>query len=128
MKLINWWIVISIAFIFFGCGSGNGKLYVRENLDIFYTQEIQFEYIESLGDFFENNGLIHPTQKHSIKLTSNSDSFVLKMILNDSLKTIPSNMLNELALLEEAIALKVFKNLNFAIEITDAYFNPIINK
>ncbi len=120
--------MLLLTIILIGCGNGNGKLYSVRNLEIFYTDDIQFKYVVELGNFFEQNNLIHLNKKHSVKLTSNSNSFVLKMILNDSLKSLPNNKLKELSYLEDAIAQNVFKNRNFAIEITDAYFNPIIKQ
>ncbi|MFK8037863.1 MAG: hypothetical protein AB8B74_06205 [Crocinitomicaceae bacterium] len=126
MKPIKWFVLALFAAIVISCGSGNGKLHKVGNLEIYYSKEIQIEYVKSLGIFFKENKLIHPSQVHSVKLTSNSDSFVLKMILNDSLKSVPDSKLKEIAFLEEAIGTNVFKNRNFVIEITDSYFNPII--
>lgn len=128
MRPKKWWFFTLLITIAISCGSSNGRPYKVHNLEIYYTKEIQIDYVIALGDFFKENELIHPTKTHSVKLTSNSESFLLKMILNDSLKTVPNHKLKEIAFLEDAIGTNVFKNRNFAIEITDSYFNPITAK
>ena len=126
MRLLKSLCLLLLLLTFSSCGSRNGKVHKVKNLEIYYSDNIDVMYVKSLGDFFEENGLIHDTKQHSIKLTSNTDSFILKMILNDSLKSLSDSQLKELSHLKESIAKNVFKNLNFAIEITDAYFNTII--
>lgn len=123
--MFKWLSLLLIIFIA-SCGGPNGKRYDVGNLEIYYTSKVGFEYVESLGAFFQENNLIHPIQKHSVRLTSSPNEFILNMILNDSLDAVPLDMLKEIEFLEEAIATKVFKNRNFAIVVTDAYFNPII--
>lgn len=122
----NWLKILLLTALVQSCGGSNGKLYEIDNLEIFYSKNIEFQYVEKLGAFFSDHNLIHPTQKHSIKLTSSSKEFILKMILNDTMADVPIEMLKEIEYLEEAIAIKVFENRNFAIVITDAYFNPIL--
>lgn len=122
-------LAILLFSIFIGaCASPNGKMKKFGNLEIYYTKEIDLAYVNALGSFFERNELIAQDKTHSIKLTSNSEEFVLKMILNPEFDSIPSNMLKDIVFLERAIDTTVFKNLNFALEITDAYFNPLITK
>jgi len=124
--MANWLKALILSFVVASCGSPRGKLYQIDNLEIYYDENKGTkDFIRPLASFFQSNNLIHPTQKHSIKLTSNANEFVLKMILNDSLETVPLDMLKEIEYLEAAIGETVFKNANFAIVITDAYFKPI---
>ncbi|MDX1351155.1 MAG: hypothetical protein R3279_12940 [Putridiphycobacter sp.] len=124
--MIKWFSKVLLVVLLASCGSANGKRYQVDNLEIYYSDKVPFEYVIGLGEFFQKNHLIHATKKHSIKLGSTSNEFVLFMILNDSLEQVPEDLLKEIEYLEDAIATKVFKNLNFAIVITDAYFNPIL--
>ncbi len=124
MKLKSIVLFLSLSLLL-SCGTPQGKVKNFGNLEVYYTKEIQMEYVDGIGHFFEKNGLIHPEQTHSVKLTSNSESFILKMILNPDLDSIPEDKLKEIIYLERAIDTTVFKNRNFAIEITDNYFNPL---
>ena len=124
--MYNWFKTLVLIALLYSCGGSNGTMYQVDNLEIYYSKNIEIQYVKKLGAFFKDNHLIHPTQKHSVKLTSSSTEFLLKMILNDTLDKVPVDILKEIEYLEDAIAAKVFENRNFAIEITDAYFNPII--
>ena len=107
------------------CGSPRGKMKAFGNLEVFYTKDVPFEYVAALGQYFEANSIVHPTEKHSVQLTSDTASFILKMILNPNLDSIPKNRLHELIYLERGLDTTVFKDVNFTIVITDPYFNPI---
>jgi hypothetical protein len=124
--MVKWFFRALIFVLLASCGSANGKRYQVDNLEIYYSDKVPFEYVIGLGEFFKKNHLIHTTKKHSVKLSSTPNEFVLYMILNDNLEQVPADLLKEIEYLEDAIATKVFKNLNFAIVITDAYFNPIL--
>ncbi len=95
-----------------------------DNLEIFYTDEIAFHYVEELGDYFEKNNLIQ-SEKHSVQLTSTTSAFVLKMILNEDYDRLPLNQRRNFELLEQDIQQQVFKGANFKLEICDINFNPI---
>lgn len=125
-QILNWLTVLALSIALLACGNPNGKIHQVNNLEIYYSNDVGLDYAKKLGNFFESNNLIHPTQIHSVKLTSSPKSFVLKMILNDSLSEVPLDMLKEIEFLEATIAKEVFENRNFVIEITDAYFNPLI--
>ncbi len=124
MKLKNLACIFCII-ILSACGSPMGDVKDFGNLEIFYSKDIQENYVDELGQFFQTHNLIHPNKKHSVKLTSNQNSFVLKMIVDPNLKEIPADKKKEIIFLERALDTTVFKNINFVIEITDAYFNPV---
>ncbi|MFK8046378.1 MAG: hypothetical protein AB8B72_12855 [Crocinitomicaceae bacterium] len=122
----NWLKALILTLLISSCGSPRGKLYQIDNLEIYYDENKgTADFVKPLGAFFKDNGLVHPNQKHSVKLTSTPNEFVLKMILNDSLEKVPVDLLKEIEYLEAAIGETVFKNANFAIVITDAYFKPL---
>lgn len=106
------------------CGTSFGKKKEFGNLEIFYSDSVPVEYVESVGEYFNDNDLILD-QKHSLKLTSNHDSFILKMILNTDYTELPPEMENDLMLLEADLKEKVFKEVNFEIEICDVNFYPL---
>lgn len=106
------------------CGTSFGKKKEFGNLEIFYSDSVPVEYVESVGEYFNDNDLILD-QKHSIKLTSNHDSFILKMILNTDYTILPPEMENDFILLEADLKEKVFKDVNFEIEICDVNFYPL---
>tara|TARA_B100000809_G_scaffold255265_1_gene293556 strand:- start:901 stop:1284 length:384 start_codon:yes stop_codon:yes gene_type:complete len=106
------------------CGTSFGKKKEFGNLEIFYSESVSVEYVEQVGNYFNDNNLILD-QKHSIKLTSNHNSFILKMILNTDYKELPPEMENDLTLLELDLKDKVFKDVNFEIEICDVNFYPL---
>ena len=106
------------------CGTSFGKKKEFGNLEIFYSESVSVEYVEQVGEYFNDNDLILD-QKHSIKLTSNHDSFILKMILNTDYKQLPPKMENDFMLLEADLKDKVFKDVNFEIEICDVNFYPL---
>lgn len=126
MKIGNFFILF-FSILLISCGSPKGKKIDIDNLEVYYTEDSYKAYAEKIGVFFKENGLIHPTKKHSIKLTSTPKSYVLNMILTDSLNAVSDKNMLEIEKLELALDTTVFKNLNFVIEITDAYFNPLIN-
>lgn len=104
------------------CGSkGFGEKAIRGNFELYFTSEINERYVSGILDYYEDNGLILE-QKHSAQITSNEESFVLKVIpgkpLND---TVALN----LKILEAEIKADVFENRNFKILLCDAFFNPL---
>ena len=125
-------ILILLTLVVTSCGSPQGKVKRFGNLEIFYPEKVPVEYVDKLGAFFKANELINPDKTHSVKLTSEDKKFVLKMILNPDLDSVPENKLKEIAYLERAIDTTVFSNqyidIAFEIEITDAYFNSLINQ
>ncbi|MFD1553211.1 hypothetical protein [Putridiphycobacter roseus] len=121
-------ILVCFSFLLYACGTPNGKMKQFGNLEIYYTKEIDVSYVDALGSYFQTHQLIAADKTQSVKLTSNSEEFVLKMILNPEYDSIPAKMWKDIVFLERAIDTTVFKNLNFALEITDAYFNPLITK
>jgi hypothetical protein len=106
------------------CGTSFGKKKEFGNLEIFYSESVSVEYVEQVGEYFNDNDLILD-QKHSIKLTSNHNSFILKMILNTDYKVLPLEMENDFILLEADLKDNVFKDVNFEIEICDVNFYPL---
>jgi hypothetical protein len=119
-----------ISFIFFftltlsACSKNFGLKKEFGNLEVFYTKDIPIEYVDGVGQYFKDNDLILDHQ-HSIKLTSNQNSFILKMILNQKYDSLPAPLKHDLKLLEDDIHQKVFADLNFKIEICDANFYPL---
>ena len=126
MKIGNFFILF-FSILLISCGSPKGKKIDIGNLEVYYTEDSYRPYAEKIGVFFKENGLIHPSKKHSVKLTSTPKNYVLNMILSDSLNVVTDKNMLEIEKLALALDTTVFKNLNFVIEITDAYFNPLIN-
>lgn len=124
MKLkIQFTIFITILIIT-SCGTSFGKKKEFGNLEVFYSETVPEVYVQNLGTYFLNNNLVL-NKKHSIKLTSNHDAFILKLILNDNYKSLPKEMQSDLKLLELDIKESVFKDLNFNIEVCDVNFYPL---
>jgi hypothetical protein len=99
------------------------------NLEVFYSDNVAEKYVTATGKYFEENDLILD-KKHSIKLTSNHSTYVLKMILAPELDSLPQSMQNNFTLLEEDIKREVFPDIgstkvNFEIEVCDVNFYPI---
>ena len=116
--------LIFILTALISCGTSFGKKKEFGNLEIFYSESIPIEYVKSTGQYFIDNDLILD-QEHSIKLTSNHNSFILKMILNTDYVELPPEMENDFMLLEADLKDKVFKDVNFEIEICDVNFYPL---
>ena len=114
---------IALITLLYSCGKSFGNKKEFGNLEVFYTKT-PIEYVDGIGKYFKDNDLILD-HKHSIKLTSNQNSFVLKMIINPKYKTLPDSMQHDFELLENDIHQKVFADLNFKIEICDANFYPL---
>ncbi len=107
------------------CEASFGEKYTVGNLEIYYTPPgVSEKYVEKLGSYFKANNLIQPTP-HSVQLTSDPYSFVLKMVLDDRYNELPASQNHNLKLLEEDIKRVVFDGLNFRIEICNANFIPL---
>jgi hypothetical protein len=111
------------------CGTSFGKKKEFGNLEIFYssdknTEKSNLEFVNKIGQYFIDNDLVLD-QKHSLKLTSDHNKFILKMILDEKLTELPAEMEQDLELLESDIHEKVFTDLNFEIEICDVNFYPL---
>lgn len=106
------------------CGTSFGKKLEFGNLEIFYSESVPVSYVEDLGIYFEENNLIldHP---HSIKLTSDHDSFILKFILNTDYKALPTEMEDDYLRLESDLKEAVFSDVNFKLELCDVNFYPL---
>lgn len=106
------------------CKTDFGERYTIGNLEIYFTEDISKKYVESVGEYFKENNLILD-QKHAIQLTSDHESFILRMIIDPKLTSLPAEQKLTLKYLESDIKTKVFEGLNFRIEICDGNFNPI---
>lgn len=115
-----------LATLLASCGASFGEKYTRGNLEIYYTDEIAMHYVEDLASYFDKENLIQP-KKHSVQITSDSKTFILKMILNEDYETLPKEQENALFLLEQDIAKEVFNGVNLKIEVCDINFNRIRN-
>ena len=114
-------IIILSALI--SCGTSFGEKREFGNLEIFYTK-VPVKYVEEVGQYFIDNDLVLD-QRHSVKLTSNHDSFILKMILNTDYTELPPEMESDLMLLESDLKNKIFEDVNFEIELCDVNFYPL---
>tara|TARA_R110002050_G_scaffold49298_1_gene114638 strand:+ start:250 stop:594 length:345 start_codon:yes stop_codon:yes gene_type:complete len=106
------------------CGTSFGEKYTIGNLEIYFTEDISNRYVEGLGKYFNDHHLIQ-NETHSVQLTSDTESFILKMVLNDEYKSLPSAQKKNLELLTADLQHKVFRDLPFKIQICDMNFNPI---
>jgi hypothetical protein len=122
--------IFAVALILFtailaSCETSFGEKYTIGNLEIYYTPPgVSEKYVERLGAYFQANNLIQPNP-HSVQLTSDPFSFVLKMVLDDQYKELPASQNHNLKLLEEDIKRVVFDDLNFRIEICNSNFVPL---
>jgi len=125
-------ILILFPVILLGCGTPQANVKKFGNLEIYYGKDVPVDYVTALGTFFKERGLINPDQTHSMKLVGTSRSYILKMILNSDLESVPEDKLVEIIYLEREIDSVVFDtpyvDVDFEIQITDAYFNPLITK
>lgn len=78
-----------------------------------------------MGEYFKKNDLILDS-KHAVQITSDHESFILRMVLNPTITAFPEDQRNLLANLERDIKEDVFNGHNFRIEISDGNFNPIM--
>ena len=78
-----------------------------------------------MGEYFKENDLILET-KHAVQITSDHESFILRMVLNPKLTVFPEDQRGLLTYLESDIKAEVFNGHNFRIEISDGNFNPIL--
>ncbi|MGV6862129.1 MAG: hypothetical protein ACWA41_10175 [Putridiphycobacter sp.] len=114
-----------LGFLFFlSCAKSFGNKKEFGNLEVFYSKSTPVKYVDGIGDYFKSNDLILD-HKHSVKLTSDESSFILKMILDAKYDKVPTEIEHDIELLEADIRQEVFENLNFEIEICDANFYPI---
>lgn len=91
---------------------------------MFYSDNVPVEYAQNVGQYFVDHDLVLDHQQ-SIKLTSNHNTFILKMILDSKYDQLPKEMERDLMLLESDIKSVVFNNANFEIEICDVNFYPL---
>jgi len=115
-------IIIFITLV--SCGTSFGKKRVFGNLEIFYSESVPVEYVKKTGQYFVDNDLVLD-HKHSVKLTSNHNSFILKMILDTKYDKLPNEMESDVMLLESDIKSTVFNGANFKIEVCDVNFYPL---
>lgn len=106
------------------CKTDLGDRYTVGNLEIYFTRDVSTQYVEATGDYFQQNNLILDT-KHAVQLTSDNESFILRMILNPKLTRFPAEQQALLDSLEADIRREVFQGLHFRIEVCDGNFNPI---
>lgn len=117
----------SITLFFIACSASFGEKYTFKNLEIYYTPPaVNERYVEGLAHYFNQHNLILPT-KHSVQLTSDEESYVLKMVLDKKFKTFPADKTDDLKKMEASIKKEVFNDLNFKIVICNANFVPIEN-
>lgn len=124
MKYKIRFLTFATILLVISCGTSFGKKETFGNLEIFYSESIPVNYVTQLGNYFTLNNLILD-QTHSIKLTSNHNSFVLKVIIDPKHTDLPKKMIIELSSLEADIKATIFKDLNFKIEICDVNFYPL---
>lgn len=111
---------------FSSCVKDLGKKYTRGNLEIYYTEEMEF-FVEPLADYFEEHNLIFD-HSHSIQLTSTTleddqdKSIILKMVASEDKEEIPAKEVKNIELLEEALKSEVFEGANFRIAVCNANF------
>ncbi len=101
-------LTLSIFLLFISCGASFGEKYTVGNLEIYFTEEINKDFVENLGAYFVKNGLIGETTQ-SVQLTSDESSILLKMVLNKDHKRLPKSEENNLSLLEEDIYNTIFR-------------------
>ncbi len=123
---INHFLLFILFFIQISCSTSYGRKKEFGNLEVYYSKEIQVQYVDKLGEYFKENELILP-QKHAVKITSDENSFILQMILDPNLEEIPDSVMVDIKLLENEIKNIVFDSLSFRIEITDNEFMPLKN-
>ncbi len=124
MKLKKLFLFIFTISIIISCGTSFGKKIDFGNLEVFYSESVPKQYAENIGNYFVANNLILE-KRHSIKLTSNHNSFILKLIIDEKYDRLPIAMESNLKALESDIDNAVFKDLNFSLEICDANFYPL---
>lgn len=117
--------LIVFVILISSCEASFGDKYTKGNLEIYFTPDIDKDYLPELSAYFFENELVSKDQKQSILLTSDNNSFILKMILDPKYKKVPEDLENNVLYLENDIKHTIFDDLNFRIEITDQYFNPI---
>jgi len=106
------------------CGTSFGKKKVFGNLEVFYSESVSEKYAIEVGDYFVENDLVQDNP-HSIKLTSNHNSFILKLILDSKYKSLPKDKEIAFIALESDIKKSIFKEMNFKLEICDVNFYPL---
>ena len=124
MKIKTTIILLGLVFSMYSCGTSFGKKKEFGNLEVFYSESVPVKYANAVGQFFIDNQLVLE-QPHSIKLTSNHKTFILKLILDSKFTTLPSEKESELKALELAMKNEVFKDVNFEIELCDVNFYPL---
>lgn len=123
-KRIKYFIILFAALHLLSCDASFGEKYTLGNLEIYFTKSIGKQYVEDTGKYFNEHGLIQDS-KHSIQLSSDEKSFILKMVLNPDFKSLPESQKLNLELLEKDIRETVFDSAEFRIEVCNANFVPI---
>jgi len=93
-------------------------------LEVYYSASVPEIYAKKIGDYFVSNNLVLD-KKHSIKLTSSHNSFILKLIIDEKYDNLPKEMESDLKALELDIKNSIFKDLNFSLEVCDVNFYPL---
>jgi len=124
MKFKTQFIIIVTILLITSCGTSFGRKKEFGNLEVFYSETVPEIYAINVGNYFVTNKLILD-KKHSIKLTSNHETFILKLIINEKYDSLPKQMERDLKALELDIKNSVFKDLNFNLEVCDVNFYPL---
>src|SRR5690606_20033840 len=107
------------------CTASFGEKYTLKNLDIYYTPPgVSERHVEKLARYFDENDLIQNKQ-HSIQLTSDHQSYIMKIVLDKEYKALHLDQSNSLVSLEKDIDTTVFDGLNFRIVVCTANLFPI---
>jgi len=124
MKIKLLFIIIVTTIITTSCGTSFGKKKEFGNLEVYYSASVPEIYAKKIGDYFVSNNLVLD-KKHSIKLTSSHNSFILKLIIDEKYDNLPKEMESDLKALELDIKNSIFKDLNFSLEVCDVNFYPL---
>jgi|GEM_PF-945992 len=124
MKINLLLIIIITTLLTTSCGTSFGKKKEFGNLEVYYSESVPEIYAKNIGDYFIRNNLVLD-KKHSIKLTSSHNSFILKLIIDEKYDSFPIEMENDLKALELDIKNSIFQDLNFSLEVCDVNFYPL---
>ncbi|MCB9224100.1 MAG: hypothetical protein H6582_08000 [Crocinitomicaceae bacterium] len=119
-------ILFFIGFSITSCQTSFGEKYELGNLEVYFTEEIDHDYVERTASYFQDNELIQ-AEKHSIQITSTplgskDPGFILKMIRTKNSDALGREDSLNLKLLEEDIRSKVFDGANFRIAVCNENF------
>ena len=120
IKVRKFSLILIIGILLSSCVKGFGKKHENGNLEIYYTESVGINYVESLSQYYAENNLIGD-EKQSIQLTTDTEQFLLRLV---SLESETEESKRNLELLEKDLANTVFKDRKFKIQLCDAFFNP----